>query len=283
MRNSLMATESEAKINSDGIFVSCSQGRERLWEFHPDDVTSVGVYRDDGRMHEVIVTLNRHFDLAEGMSGLKELNERLSAELKTMISIDADGVPSRSGVILWPPHLTGGPLWEFYVVGMDGLWQYVSPDNENAQKTLYRPIHREMARYAKPNLPKDFPEALVARGFAYHGEIGWHKDDALHAAEWLRERGAGIVHAEGWIVKDAAVRPHIQTVSGVVILRYSTTTQPSETWEAFASRTLNEVTAFIRKFRLAEITAESGEHEVRFCLGWVWKDWLEEDGFTFPE
>jgi hypothetical protein len=61
-----MIGDSEVKISAEGIFVSGSQGPSRLWEFHPDDVTSVGVYRGDGQMHEVIATLNRDFDVPEG-------------------------------------------------------------------------------------------------------------------------------------------------------------------------------------------------------------------------
>jgi hypothetical protein len=72
----LMTSDSEARINADGIFVSCFQGRTRLWEFHPDDLTSIGVYSENGRMHEVIVAVNRDFDVAEGTKGFKELNER---------------------------------------------------------------------------------------------------------------------------------------------------------------------------------------------------------------
>src|SRR5271156_3647816 len=128
-----MKTDPEAQISPDGIFVSCSLGPVRLWEFHPDDVTSVGVYRDDDGMHEVIVALNRDFDLSEGTSGLKDLNDRLSRELRAPIRIDAAGGASRSGVILWPPHLVGSPLWEFYLVGKDGLWTYVSPGTADAQ------------------------------------------------------------------------------------------------------------------------------------------------------
>lgn len=278
-----MKTDPEAQISPDGIFVSCSLGPVRLWEFHPDDVTSVGVYRDDDRMHEVIVTLNRDFDLSEGMSGLKGLNDRLSKELKATIGIDAAGEASRSGVILWPPHLAGSPLWEFYLVGNDGLWTYVSPDNADAQRTIHSPVHREMARYARPHLPTEFPQTLVDRGFAYHGEIGWHKDDALLAAEWLRGRGASIVSAELWLVKNTVVQPHIQTASGVVAYRYSTTTRPSETWEKFANRSLNEVAAFLREFKWPENSREPVEAEPQFSLGWVWRGWVEEAGFRFPE
>jgi hypothetical protein len=67
-----------------------AQGPRRLWEFHPDDVTSVGVYRGDGQMHEVIATLNRDFDVPEATSGLKELNERLSRELNATLTIEAE-------------------------------------------------------------------------------------------------------------------------------------------------------------------------------------------------
>jgi hypothetical protein len=77
-----MTREPETKINADGIFVSCFQGQTRLWEFHPDDVTSIGVYWDNGRMHEVIVAVLGDFDVAEGTNGFRELNERLSVELK---------------------------------------------------------------------------------------------------------------------------------------------------------------------------------------------------------
>jgi hypothetical protein len=280
--HNFMANDSDLTINPDGIFVSCSKEGERVWEFHPDDVTCVGIYSDDGRKHEVIVTMNRDFDLLEATSGLKELNGRLSAELRTPIGVDAENGPSRLGVILWPPHLAGGPLWEFYVVGKDGLWDYALPDAENAQRTLYRPVQREMARYAKPHLPEEFPPPLIGQGFVYHGEIGWCKDDAVHAAEWLRGRGAAIVDAELWIIKDSGIQPHIQTASGVAAYRHSTKTRPSEAWEAFADRTLRDVTAFISTFRWPQNATEP-EQEVRFCLGWVWKEWLEENGFRFPD
>jgi hypothetical protein len=271
-----MKTDPEAQISADGIFISCSLGPVRLWEFHPDDVTSVGVYRDDGRMHEVIVTLNRDFDLSEGMNGLKDLNDRLSRELRAPIGIDAVRGASPSGVILWPPHLVESPLWEFYLVGKDGLWIYVSPDHADAERTIYGPVHREMARYANPHLPTGFPQMLIDRGFAYHGEIGWYTDDALLAAEWLRGRGAAIIRAELWLVKKAVVQPHIQTASGIIAYRYSTTTRPSETWEAFANHSLNEVAAFLRQFKWPENSREPVEGSPRFCLGWVWKEWVEE-------
>jgi hypothetical protein len=84
---------------------------------------------------------------------------------------------SRLGVVLWPPHLVGNALWQFYVIGEDGLARGVAPDTANALRELYRPLHREMARYAKTHLPSEFPRLLVDRGFAYHGEIGWYQDD----------------------------------------------------------------------------------------------------------
>jgi hypothetical protein len=37
------------------------------------------------------------------------------------------------------------------------------------------------------------------------------------------------------------------------------------------------VIALICKFRRPENTAESVEQEVRFRLGWVWKDWRHND------
>jgi hypothetical protein len=105
-----MSSDSELKISAEGIFVSGSQGPSRLWEFHPDDVVSVGVYCEDGQMHEVIATLNRDFDVPEATSGLTELNERLSRELNATLTIDAEYGSSPSGMVLWPSHLAGNPL-----------------------------------------------------------------------------------------------------------------------------------------------------------------------------
>jgi hypothetical protein len=278
-----MTSDSEARIGADGIFVSCFEGHTRLWEFHPQDVTSVGAYTENGRMHEVIVAVNRDFDVPEGTRGFKELNERLSRELKTEIRVDAKNGASPLGVVLWPPHLAGNALWEFFILGEGGLASDVSPDTPNALRQLYKALRREMARYAEPHLPSEFPQSLIHRGFAYHGEIGWYRDDAVLAAEWLRGRGAAIVDAELWLVKNSVVQPHVQTESGILTYNYSTTTKPSETWEAFASRTLNELTAFIRQFRWPGSATEPVEQEVRFRLNWVWKEWLEEDGFSFPK
>ena len=187
------------------------------------------------------------------------------------------------GVVLWPPHLAGSPLWEFFIIEDGGFFKEVSPDTPSALRELYQPLRREMARNAKPHLPTEFPQSLIDRGFAYHGEIGWFRDDALLAAEWLRGRGAAIVDAELWLVKNAAVQPHIQTASGIVAYRYSTMPQPSETWEAFADRALNFLSAFVGKFQWPENTTESGEREARFRLTWVWKDLIEEDGFKFSK
>jgi hypothetical protein len=278
-----MISDSEMKISAEGIFVSGSQGPRRLWEFHPDDVTSVGVYRGDGQMHEVIATLNRDFDVPEATSGLKELNERLSRELNATLTIDAEHGSSPSGIVLWPSHLSGSPLWEFYVLGEDGLASYVAPGTPNAVRNLSHPVSREMARLAKHRLPDGFPKLLVDRGFIYHGEVGWYRDDAVMAAEWLHGKGAAIVDAELWLVTNAVVQPHIQTATGPVAYRYWTTTQPSETWEAFANRSLNDVAGFIRQFQWPENAAEPVQQEVRFCLSWVWKEWLEENEFKFQK
>jgi len=276
-----MASDSDARISADGIFVSCFEGQTRLWEFHPEDVTSVGAYSENGQMHVVIVAVNRDFDVPEGTKGFKELSERLSRELKAEIRVDAKNGASPLGVVLWPPHLAGNKLWEFFILGEDGLGSDVSPDTPNALRQLYKPLRREMARNAKPHLPSEFPQPLIDRGFAYNGQIGWYRDDAVLAAEWLHGRGAAIVDAELWLVKNSVVQPHVQTESGILTYNYSTTTRPSETWEAFASRTLSEVTAFIRQFRWPGNATESVEHGVRFQLNWVWKEWLEEDGFSF--
>lgn len=140
-----------------------------------------------------------------------------------------------------------------------------------------------MARSAKAHPPTEFPQPLIDRGFAYHGQIGWFRDDALLAAEWFRGRGAAIVGAELWLVKNTVVQPHIRTESGVVPYCYSTKTQPSETWEAFANRAFNEATTFIHKFQWPENTTQPVEREVRFCLDWAWKEWIEEEGLEFPE
>jgi hypothetical protein len=277
------SNDPEPRILSDGIFISSYQGRTLTWEFHPDDVTSVSIYRDGVQMHEVVVTLNREFDLVETMSGLSELNARLSRELRTNLT----GIPGASvsarGVVLWPAHLAGGALWEFYVIGEDGLASYVPADAPQALRNLCRPLRREMARFAKPHLPHGFPQPLIERGFAYHGEIGWRRDDALAAAEWVRANGGTIVETELWVVKNAVVCPHIQTVSGPIALHRWSTTWPRETWEAFASRSLHETSVFIRQFQWPKDTLEPAEQDVRFCLTWVWKEMLEEDNFKFPK
>ena len=140
-----------------------------------------------------------------------------------------------------------------------------------------------MRRNAKPHLPSGFPQSLIDRGFAYRGEIGWVKDDALLAAEWLRNRGAAIVDAELWLVKNAVIQPHIQTASGIASYRYSTTPQPSETWDAFANRALNVLKAFVHEFQWPENTTESAERQERFRLTWDWKDLIEDDGYRFPK
>lgn len=276
-----MASDSNARISADGIFVSCFEEQTRLWEFHPEDITSLGVYSENGRIHEVIVAVNRDFDVPEGTQGFRELNERLSRELKAEIRVDAKSGASPCGVVLWPPHLAGNTLWEFIILGEDGLGSDVSPDTPNALRQLYKPLRREMARNAKPHLPSEFPQPLIDRGFAYNGDIGWCEDDAALAVQWFHGRGAAIVSAELWLVKNSVVQPHIKTESGILTYNYSTTTRPSETWEAFASRTLSEVNAFIRQFRWPGNATESVERGVRFQFDWVWKEWLEEDGFRF--
>jgi hypothetical protein len=279
----LMTSDSETRIIADGIFVSCFQGQTRLWEFHPDDVTSIGVYSESGCIHEVVVGVLRDFDIAEETKGFRELNERLSRELKAEIRVDTKHATSPLGVVLWPPHLAGNPLWEFFLIEAGGFFRGVPPGTSNALRELYRPLRREMRRNAKPHLPAEFPQSLIDRGFAYHGEIGWVKEDALLVAEWLRCREAAIVDAELWVVKNAVVQPHIQTASGIVSYRYSTTPQPSETWEAFANRALNVLNTFLYKFKWPENATESVEREARFRLTWDWKDLIEEDGFRFPK
>src|SRR5205814_656049 len=128
-----------------------------------------------------------------------------SRELKTEIRVDSKHGTSPVGVVLWPPHLAGNSLWEFVLLGKDGLGTNVLPDTPNALRQLYRPLRREMARYAKPHLPSEFPQPVIDRGFGYHGEIGWYRDDAVQVAEWLRGRGAAIVDAELWLVKDSVI------------------------------------------------------------------------------
>ena len=278
-----MIPDSDVKISAVGIFVSCSLGPARVWEFHPDDVTSVGVYHEDGQTHEVIATLKRDFDVPEATPGFKELNERLSKELNAKLTIDGESVSSPSGVILWPSHLAGSPLWEFCFFGADGLASYVSPGTPKASRNLSRAVCREMTRLAKPRLPEAFPKLLIDRGLTYHGDIGWYADDAIKAAEWLHEKGAAIVNAELWLVKNAVVQPHIRTATGLVAHHYWTTTHPSETWEAFANRSFRESVDFMRQFQWPDCATEPVEHEVRFCLSWVWREWLEENEFRFPE
>jgi hypothetical protein len=277
-----MTTDTDTKISAEGIFVSCSHGAIRAWEFHPEDVTSVGIYREHGKTHEVIVTVNKDFDVPEATIGLGELNERLSRELSANIRANVDPGPSPSGVILWPAHLAGSPLWEFYVLGEDGLASYVSPGTPNASRNLCRAVTREMARFAKVRLPEGFPKQLVDRGFAYHGYIGWTKEDAITAAEWFYEKGAATVDAELWLVKGAFVQPYIRTDSGTAVYYHWTTTHPLETWKAFARRSLDETADFIRQFRLPSDAAESGV-DARFSLSWVWQEWLEEHDFRFPK
>jgi hypothetical protein len=265
-------SDSEVKISAEGIFVSGSRGPTRLWEFHPDDVTAVGVYREHGQMHEVIAALIRYFDLSEMTSGLKQLNERLSRELNTKLTINEGHGSSLSGIVLWPAHLAGGPLWEFYVLGEDGLASYVAPCSSNAVRNLSHAVRREMGRIAKHRLPGGFPKPLFDRGFTYHGEVGWYRDDAVMAAEWLHGKGAAIVDAELWLVKNAVVQPHIQTAIGPVAYRYWTAPQPSETWQTFSNRSLGESADFIRQFHWPENAVEVGQQEVRFCLLWVWRE-----------
>jgi hypothetical protein len=278
-----MTSGSELSISADGIFITCFQGETRLWEVHPDDITSIGVYSENGRMHEVIVAVTHDYDVAEGTSGFGDLNDRLSRELNTEIRVNAKQGTSAAGVVLWPPHLAENALWEFVVLGKDGLGANVPPGTPNALRQLYKPLRREMARYANLHLPADFPQQLIDRGFVYHGEIGWHCDDALQAAEWFRGRDAAIVAAELWLVQNSVVQPHIQTESGILAYSCSITTLPSETWEAFVSRSSNEVTAFLRQFRWPENATQPVQRDVRFSLDWAWKEWLEDDGFTFPK
>jgi hypothetical protein len=219
----------------------------------------------------------------EATSGLKELHERLSRELNAKLTIDVEHGSTPSGIVVWPSHLAGSDLWESYVLGEDGLASYVAPGTANAVRNLSHAVRREMSRLAKHRLPDGFPKSLVDRGFIYHGEVGWRGDDAVMAAEWLHGKGAAIVDAELWLVTNAVVQPHIQTGTGPVAYRYWTTTRPSETWKAFANRSLNEVVGFIRQFQWPENAAELVQQEVRFCLSWVWKEWLEEDEFRFPK
>jgi len=75
-----MKSGSELGISADGIFITCFQGQTRLWEVHPDDITSIGAYSEKGRTHEVIVAVTHDYDVAEGTSGFTELNERLGRQ-----------------------------------------------------------------------------------------------------------------------------------------------------------------------------------------------------------
>jgi hypothetical protein len=138
-----------------------------------------------------------------------------------------------------------------------------------------------MARLGKRQLPADFPKHLIDRACTYHGEIAWNKDDAALVVEWLHGRGAAAVSVELWLFKNGAPQPHIKTATGLATYRYWTTTRPSETWEAFASRTLNEATTFIRRFQWPENATESGEQDVRFCLEWVWRNGSRRTGSGF--
>jgi hypothetical protein len=230
----------------------------------------------------VVTTLNKDFDVPEATAGFRELNERLARELKGDFATDAVGALSPSGAVLWPSHLAGGPLWEFCMLGDDGLVSYVPPGTPNALRNLSRAVCREMAQLVKPCLPEGLPTSLTDRGFNYNGYIAWNKDDAIIAAEWLHGKGAAIVGAELWFVVGATVQPHIRTDSGLAAFHYWTTTHPAETWAAFTDRSLNEATDFIRRFRWPDNTAEPSK-EVRFCLSWVWKEWLEEGKFRFPK
>jgi hypothetical protein len=40
----LMTGDSGTRISADGIFITCFQDQTRLWEVHPDDITSIGAY-----------------------------------------------------------------------------------------------------------------------------------------------------------------------------------------------------------------------------------------------
>ena len=277
-----MTDEAELKVDAEGIFVSCSRGASRLWEFHPDDVTAVGVYQAGGDLREVIATVIRDFDISEKTGGRPALNERLSRELKGRFVFDSKRGTSQSGLVLWPAHLAGGPLFEFWITGKDGLADYVPPGTPNAIRTLSQAVGREMSRDATHRLPKEFPEPLFAKAFVYHGFVSFTREDAVKAAEWLHGKGAAIVDAELWLVKDGVAQPHVRTKTGVVQHRYWTTTHPGESWEIFAKRTLSEVVKFIREFQWPDNSAESGEPDARFCLVWVWKEWIEEDDFRFP-
>jgi len=127
-RRNLMTSGSELTIGADGIFVTCFQGQRRLWEVHPNDITSIGAYSENEQIPEVIVAVIHGYDVVEGTSGLKELNERLTRELKTEIRVDSTHVTTPLGVVLWRPHLAGNALWEFLTIGKDGLGIDVSPD-----------------------------------------------------------------------------------------------------------------------------------------------------------
>lgn len=277
-----LKTDPKGKIDSEGIFISFFQGPTRLWEFHPDDVTSVGLYRDHGQNHEVIVTVNREYDVIETTLGFDELNARLSRELKITLVTNKAFPSSTLGVVIWPSHLAGAALWHFYVISPGGLFRSVSPDTPDALRNLNRSVLREMTRFATPRLPAGFPQSLMNIGFLYKGDIGWRKDDAVLAVEWFHRKGIAVVAAELWIVKNAVVWPHIKTLMGVVA--YSTHTEPqsSETWEKFVNRSSSEIKDFIWQFTWPENSEESPQSDVRFCLTWVWKEWLEEDGFKFP-
>jgi hypothetical protein len=267
-------------IDAEGILVSCFRGETRIWEFHPDDVTSIGCYRKDSRTNELITTLNKDFEIPDTTKGLKELNERLSRELKTHITIGQQCGSSPFGVVLWPSHLAGSALWEFWTIGKDGLASYVAPETPNALRQLSSAIRREMARFAKP-LPVAFPQTLVERGFIYHGDIGWTKEDAVTAVEWLQGNGAAIVEVEVWFVENGVPQSH--GAGNESACHHWTITQPGETWEAFASRGSNEARAFIRRFRLPEGTGKDASPDVHFHISWVWREWLEEGDFRFPE
>lgn len=159
----------------------------------------------------------------------------------------------------------------------------LNPDTPNAMRSVSNAILREKARFAQPRLPEGFPKLLFDRGFIYHGEVGWYADDAVIAAEWLRERGAAVVDVELWLIANGAVQPHIHTASGPVAYHHWITTLPSETWEQFANRSLSEAKRFMHELNWPENAVEPIYQEPRFCLSWVWKEWLEEDGFKFPE
>lgn len=177
---------------------------------------------------------------------------------------------------MWPPQLAGTPLWEFYAIGSDGLATYLTPTHRMLCEVF--PTRFSAKRHDSPS-----PVSRKAFPNFYLTEVGWYADDAVIAAEWLRERGAAVVDVELWLIANGAVQPHIHTASGPVAYHHWITTLPSETWEQFANRSLSEAKRFMHELNWPENAVEPIYQEPRFCLSWVWKEWLEEDGFKFPE